>query len=253
MSSSEPMNPSDTEAEEGRSPFSFVSESLKEGNVLKFRAYDQPGGNPMTYSKAVSLALRLNHSFLPEFLRILKGAPFDAFFFETPPVKRSTLQIQPFEFVLVDSPALARVSDHPDPTTFSEYLSEATAKGERVASFTSLGRYEQCKATPYKMFFFKADIACTLLTLFRDATLVCPCQTVEDPKSFTHLARFIRRAPEDQQLELFRHAASLIQKSLDSSPSQKFWFSTSGLGVYWLHLRIDMQPKYYTWGEYKYQ
>lgn len=29
------------------------------------------------------------------------------------------------------------------------------------------------------------------------------------------------------------------------------WCSTSGLGVYWLHIRLDQYPKYYTYRPYK--
>lgn len=28
------------------------------------------------------------------------------------------------------------------------------------------------------------------------------------------------------------------------------WLSTSGLGVYWLHFRIDARPKYYQYSEF---
>ena len=31
------------------------------------------------------------------------------------------------------------------------------------------------------------------------------------------------------------------------------WLSTSGLGVYWLHVRLDSRPKYYTYEPYKRQ
>lgn len=29
------------------------------------------------------------------------------------------------------------------------------------------------------------------------------------------------------------------------------WVSTSGLGVSWLHVRLDSRPKYYTYAPYK--
>lgn len=29
------------------------------------------------------------------------------------------------------------------------------------------------------------------------------------------------------------------------------WLSTSGLGVYWLHMRLDRRPKYYTYEPFK--
>ena len=31
---------------------------------------------------------------------------------------------------------------------------------------------------------------------------------------------------------------------------KKVWMSTSGLGVYWLHVRLDSRPKYYQFAEF---
>ena len=38
---------------------------------------------------------------------------------------------------------------------------------------------------------------------------------------------------------------------LRQDPGRSVWLSTSGLGVYWLHMRLDSYPKYYTHDEYK--
>ena len=38
---------------------------------------------------------------------------------------------------------------------------------------------------------------------------------------------------------------------LHRSPEETTWLSTSGLGVYWLHVRLDSYPKYYTYRPYK--
>jgi hypothetical protein len=34
------------------------------------------------------------------------------------------------------------------------------------------------------------------------------------------------------------------------SSSNRFWISTSGLGVPWVHVRLDRYPKYYQYGPY---
>src|SRR4051812_24254349 len=48
----------------------------------------------------------------------LAAAPFTAFRWETPPLTTATLH-RPFEFVLLDSPSLAR---KPEPEAFAQYF-----------------------------------------------------------------------------------------------------------------------------------
>ena len=80
-----------------------------------------------------------------------------------------------------------------------------------------------------------------------DALLLAPCPT-GPVKAYAHLAAFLRGAPEAQVLELWRvlgrHVEHRVGKRL-------FWVSTSGLGVYWLHLRLDDIPKYYQHAPYR--
>ena len=67
-----------------------------------------------------------------------------------------------------------------------------------------------------------------------------------------HLASFVRHAPDDLLHLLFKTlGVSLIAKfdSLDKD-HKKLWLSTSGLGVPWVHIRLDTSPKYYTWEPY---
>jgi len=35
--------------------------------------------------------------------------------------------------------------------------------------------------------------------------------------------------------------------------AQPVWLNTSGLGIYWLHIRLDSSPKYYTHAPYRNQ
>ncbi len=62
----------------------------------------------LTYSEVIEL-WQDNDAFSTFFISLLAEAPFSAYFWETPPITLSTVNRE-FEFVLIDSPQLARVS-----------------------------------------------------------------------------------------------------------------------------------------------
>lgn len=150
------------------------------------------------------------------YFSILEDAVFDAFFWENPPVTKSTVQ-QPYEFVLVDSPQFAR--GNADLAPFREKF-ESLPPGKEVIAFENLGG---------------------------DAELIVPCP-VADPNVYAHLASFIREAPERQKHDLFTMLAGSLRNRINDRPT---WVSTSGLGVYWLHIRLDSRPKYYSYQAYR--
>jgi hypothetical protein len=155
-------------------------------------------------------------SFRKYFESLLSEAPFPAFFWETPAVTEATLG-QPFEFVLVNSPDLARV--RADPSAFeSQFASRDASRG--VVSFSNLGG---------------------------DATLVVPCP-IAPLSAYGHLAAFVREAPEAQRHALWQTVGSTLERSVGTHPT---WLSTSGLGVSWIHVRLDSHPKYYQHDPYR--
>ena len=83
----------------------------------------------------------------------------------------------------------------------------------------------------------------TFQNLGRDAVLVVPCPS-GDETVYGHLASFSRGASESQQHELWKAVGSALQKN-------PVWLSTAGMGVAWLHVRLDARPKYYGYGPYK--
>src|SRR5262245_33685072 len=92
---------------------------------------------------------------------LLASASFSAFRWETPPVTLLTAT-RPFEFVLLDSPGLAR---RPDPDAFAEHFKGTSETS--VVEFPNLGG---------------------------DAIMIVPCpRTV--PSAYGHLAAFVRDAP----------------------------------------------------------
>lgn len=153
--------------------------------------------------------------FRAEFARLLTSCPFEAFFWETPPVKASTLN-EPFEFVLVDAPPLLRLV--PDWSPFSKHFG---ARGsEHVLTFPNLGG---------------------------DAILVVPAPIGEEG-AYAHLARFLRGAREEQVDAFWQSVGRAMRQRVSDAPT---WLSTAGLGVSWLHLRLDSRPKYYRHQPYK--
>jgi hypothetical protein len=139
----------------------------------------------------------------------LSDVPFDAYCFEMPPLTRASLG-RPFECVCVDSPALAHTAPEPEP--FSEHFGKASTSG--VVVFENLGR---------------------------DAILVAPCPRA-DLHCCTHLAAFVRRAAPVQSNALWRRVAEALEARPGDAP---VWLNTAGLGVFWLHVRLDSWPKYY--------
>ncbi|MEZ6141002.1 MAG: hypothetical protein R3B84_10560 [Zavarzinella sp.] len=122
--------------------------------------------------------------------------------------------MQPFEFVLLDNPSLAR---QPDLTAFREHFSDGEAD---IVVFPNLGR---------------------------NAILVVPCPVAEE-FCYGHLAAFVRKAPKDQQDALWRVIANAMLQRINEVP---VWLSTAGAGVSWLHVRLDDQPKYYGYAPYR--
>jgi hypothetical protein len=144
------------------------------------------------------------------FAATLANVPYPAFAWECRPVTTSTLDLA-IEMVAIESPVLAR--SEPDATPFEDALAHAR---DDVVVFANLGR---------------------------DAQLVVPRQLAA-PDAYTHIASFVRRAPAPQIDQLFRVVADSIVRVVGSR-AEPLWVSTAGLGVSWLHVRLDDRPKYY--------
>lgn len=142
----------------------------------------------------------------------LREVPFDAYAWECPPVTSDTLA-RGFECVFVSSPALARMPQD------SEAFAEHFRPDRSVVTFGNLGG---------------------------DAVLVAPCPGGEG-SNYSHLASFVATAPASQQDALWQAVGEAMEKRLGASPA---WVSTAGLGVAWLHIRLDDRPKYYRHAAY---
>ncbi len=186
---------------------------LENGKIQKFSLQEKQ--KALRFSDAFKL-LRDNPSFQFFFNKVLADAPFPAYFWECPPVTKDTWN-QTFEFVLVNAPTLANAS--PDNRAFSGYWNSADSP---VVVFTNIGK---------------------------DALLVAPCPLQKDLSPYAHLAAFCRTASESQRTMFWQQVGTSTLNELHQEP---LWVSTSGLGVYWLHVRLDSRPKYYTYAPYRY-
>lgn len=137
----------------------------------------------------------------------LRNAPFDAYAWECPPVTANTLS-RGFDCVFVASPLLARMPA--DSQAFAEHF----RPDQSVATFANLGG---------------------------DAVLVAP-SPADGGDNYSHLASFVATAPASQQDALWKAVGEACNRRIGTKP---VWISTAGLGVGWLHVRLDDRPKYY--------
>ncbi len=176
---------------------------------------------------------------------IISSSPYPSLYFEVPGTTWEQSSTDPFEFVLVRSNSLhAFAEGNPDRLSFEEHFRECLSEKEQSDN----------NSTP---------TCCSFDNLGGDARLVAPMpdpdksnhSKVDDTK-FSHIAIFMRSAPKHQIQQFWKLGASqylsvLKEKHESGSSNGKTWFSTAGMGVAWLHLRLDSRPKYYSYGPFK--
>lgn len=169
-------------------------------------------GNPVSNQRFLQ-QLMDESSFRLFYNEFLIGLGFEAFFWENKPMLNSNLDTK-YECNVINSDFLAGKS--PDVQTFRSYFKE----DQEVVSFPNLGK---------------------------DAQLIAPCP-VNQNEGYAHIGTFIREAPEPQMQDFWQTVGEEMLNEMKDEPR---WLSTSGLGVFWLHARIDSVPKYYQTKEYK--
>ncbi|MEL6820145.1 MAG: hypothetical protein AAFP70_00190 [Calditrichota bacterium] len=167
---------------------------------------------PLSFRSWIN-GLQQSDSARASFIDVLKASSYRGYFWEVKPVTTASLN-DPFEFVLVESNTLPQLTT--DTRTFQKFFND----GNTVKAFANLGG---------------------------DAQLIVPAQ-IGDSKYYAHLADFVRYAPDNQVQQFWQVAAAEYEKLIGDDVK---WLSTSGLGVYWLHVRIDSRPKYYQFRPYK--
>jgi hypothetical protein len=168
-------------------------------------------GVSLTFRQLFDL-LKKNSDFTAWYTDQLKSSRFSSFFWEHPPLTRATID-RNAEFALVNAPMFENLRPN---------------------------------AAPFRAYFTTGEIV-TFRNLGGDATLIAPSPVNSSP-GYAHLATFLHGAPASQVHALWKCVGHTICKSLSDKP---IWLSTSGLGVAWLHIRLDSSPKYYQHQPYK--
>ena len=205
------------------------------------RVLGEGGGEGLSFAQVLTrmsaddaTGAHFRSSFTNEMLRLVGGGEV---FWECRPTSGRRLGEDAFEMLVVresgERGGLTRAARNPDPATFAKQFAEAPASA-RFATFSNLGR---------------------------DAVLVSPLPRTLGSggrgghdgtiANYATLASFLRNAPHEDAGELWRSVALAFLNEAGAHPSEPRWLSTSGLGVSWLHVRVDSMPKYYQTKEWK--
>ncbi|MEL6812817.1 MAG: hypothetical protein AAFP76_15925 [Bacteroidota bacterium] len=182
------------------------------GKVVKFSLHDH-SQNRLSWREVLNLWTQ-DETFVQCYNDLLSHAPFESFYWEHPPITTEEL-VRPYEFVLVRGGGILD-GIQPNWSRFAGHFEGS----EKVVSFYNLGK---------------------------DAKLVVPIPE-SNQTDFAHLAKFVRSAPKDQLHAFWKMVG---EQTLEEVHLGKKWLSTAGLGVNWLHIRIDSRPKYYKYTPYR--
>lgn len=189
--------------------------------------------NEMTYGRFLDIisepfSSTIGNQFRRLLIDTIRNFPSEAFFFECIPITQSELYSKAMEFVILESKELTTIIV--DPSPFKDKF-KGLERNQQITSFSNLGG---------------------------DSLLVVPAPILINTKTnlpdqlYAHLANFIRKGTRIQIELLLLKCGEEIKNILASSkPNEKKWWSTSGLGVSYLHMRIDSVPKYYNYIPYK--
>ena len=143
---------------------------------------------------------------------VLVGLGMSAVAWECAPLSRANGARAMTQLVL-PHPALARTEA--DPSPFADHLAGGSGT-EGVRWFENFGK---------------------------DARLVVPCEPRRGAR-FAHLVSFLEHASASQRDALWQLVGRLACEHLARTDAP-VWVSTAGMAVPWLHVRLDLRPKYY--------
>ena len=156
-----------------------------------------------------------NDVFREFYTSVLLEVPFNGFFWENRAVSRDNID-EPYQFIIRGTKA------------FYGKLAHAQA---------------------FSAFFDQQADTVTFDNQSGDAHLIVPVLRSQNPEHYIHLGAFLRNAKSAEIHELWQKVGTSMQQRIGEKP---LWLSTSGLGVFWLHIRIDQRPKYYTHRPYRF-
>jgi len=150
-----------------------------------------------------------------------------------------------FSQAIAYSPFLHFFWECPKMRSLNENFEFVTVKNPKRFAPASRDAFEEVFAAKKKEAENWADVkAIAFENKDGSSQLVAPTQRLNRLEPYGSISLFVRRAPEEQQVAFWRLVFKSLSNRLSSSPNG-IWLSTSGLGVPWLHVRLDQKPKYY--------
>eukprot|EP01031_Cornospumella_fuschlensis_P034019 gene34019-41170_t len=199
--------------------------STGDGGAAKFFLHRD--GAAVSYKDVMqalaSQDLPLIHTLTHTIVSHASAQNWQAVFWECKPVKPAEfgLASHAFEFVVLNAPSLA--SKQADLDSFKEHFDKPENSNKLAIAFTNLGK---------------------------DALLSVPTPQQHDVQTYTHLLSFLRGASDQQVVALWSTVGQVFLSRM-AEVNYPLWLSTSGLGVFWLHVRNDKVPKYYNYAPFK--
>ncbi len=180
-------------------------------NTVRFRLKN--GEQNLTFKEVFKL-----WSNNPEFIAFYKAEliklNYEAFYWEHPAINKEFLE-RKYECIIQRSRPLEHLPINEN--AFKDYIH----MNEQVTNFMNLGK---------------------------NARLVVPTKKTERD-IYNHMGKFIRFAKKEQITEVFKKVGESMLEEIESQ--KLIWLNTAGLGVIWLHIRMDTRPKYYKTSKYK--
>lgn len=166
--------------------------------------------------------LKEKNKFKDYFINILRTfKKFKFYFIEFPPCSFKSPTVQ-FQFVLINA--------------------EHTELKEHIADFSDFQEYHTKKN----------KIVLQFPSLSKDSLLSVPVPLPKTKEEiYTSIAPFMRLGNVEQIHEIWTKVSEKLIDSIKADKKKQFWVSTSGLAVPWLHVRIDLKPKYYNYEPFK--
>ncbi len=187
------------------------SKEIKPGRIIQFRLLKDE--RELTIDEVIQYWIK-DGAFRQFYNDLLAQNNFPAFFWEHPAVTEQSLY-HPYEFVLIK---------------------------------TDLFEGLRADIGPFSSYFATENEVVAFANVRGDAQLIVPTPKTNGYECYKHLASFTRRAPSSQIDAFWQAVGKSFRSYIGSSPK---WLSTSGLGVHWLHVRIDTRPKYYQYSDYR--
>jgi len=205
------------------SDISSFSVGDNSGSLHKAQKVYKHNGEELSWSEVLYL-WQHDDEFCDLFTDTLCESEYDDFFWETLPVSAHTAAEHSFQFIVIDAKGV--LASHPgNPRLFHQHTMHIQGS-DQVVTFHNQSQ--------------RAD-------------MVAPCQS--GPEShYGHLAAFLRSAPIAQIREFWRVLGQRVENLLGEggrSPKSPVWVSSHGIGVPWVHIRLDSSPRFYHYTPWK--